>query len=402
MIGRLSIVSKKEIDALSHAIGRIGQGSLQVTIPPTAAALEPVRLAVEKLKRSIVLHIEDLDSERHLLYMTLNSVPDAVFVFDGDTIAFMNDEARTAFALHDFHIGQSLSEVGLPVSLATHVDSILTSGCGTAKDLDPDPLGRAFRVVSACIDANTNPPQTLVIITDITSRIVLDRVRTDFVAAASHELKTPVAGIELVSETALLALQDGNIEAATAFVEQLRGEAQNLRRLVADLLDLSRFENTVDSDSVCDIHGTVHNTMLSHTITANAKNLDLACDFSGIANEDIYVKASPTDVAIILDNLVDNAVAYTDAGEVLISVEATDDTVSIEVSDSGIGIPPEEMSRIFERFYRIDKSRSRVSGGTGLGLALVKHSVERLGGSIEVDSIVGDGSRFVVTLPRAK
>jgi len=129
--------------------------------------------------------------------------------------------------------------------------------------------------------------------------------------------------------------------------------------------------------------------------------LTLDVDLSAVRGVDVFVAAEPTDIAIALDNLLDNAIAYSDQGSVRVSVRAAESVVRIVVADTGEGIAPEHLPRIFERFYRVDQARSRESGGTGLGLALVKHVIERNGGGVAVSSEVGFGTRFTLTLPRA-
>lgn len=396
-----SIVSKDDVEKLAQTIRRMDEGNLTISVPPTASSLTPVTDALRSLKHNFTQYVHALNEERRTLNVTLNGLTDAVLLFEGTKATFINNAAQTMFGLYDFHTGLTLDELELPSRVNSTITRMFKLDRAVGRELEPDPNGRSLKVTSAPLESHNNRRTTLITISDITKRVLVDQIRTDFVAAASHELKTPVAGIELVSETALLALKDGDTETATGFIQQLQGEASNLRRLVTDLLDLSRFETAVDTHSVADVRHVVHTTLLSHRVTAEAKGLELASDFSALGDEEVFVKGSPTDVTIMLDNLVDNALAYTDSGEVLISVEATFDEVAIEVSDSGIGIPPSEIARIFERFYRVDQSRSRASGGTGLGLALVKHAAERLGGTVEVESVVGDGSRFTVTLPRA-
>jgi len=120
-----------------------------------------------------------------------------------------------------------------------------------------------------------------------------------------------------------------------------------------------------------------------------------------VRGEDIFALCDATDLAVALDNLVDNAIAYTEQGSVIVSLAAHEDAVQVSVTDTGLGIPSKDLSRIFERFYRVDRGRSRESGGTGLGLSLVKHVVERSGGTISVTSEPGRGSTFTIELPRA-
>ncbi|MGV8083729.1 MAG: sensor histidine kinase [Coriobacteriia bacterium] len=171
---------------------------------------------------------------------------------------------------------------------------------------------------------------------------------------------------------------------------------------VADLLDLSRLEATPPPDSVTDIRRAIGNAVATHGPAADRKGLELSADLSAVRGIDVFAAADPTDVAVALDNLLDNAIAYTGSGSVRVRVEATGAEVRLAVTDTGPGISAEHLPRIFERFYRIDRARTRDGGGTGLGLALVRHVAERSGGSVEVRSEVGAGTTFTVRLPRAK
>jgi two-component system sensor histidine kinase SenX3 len=243
--------------------------------------------------------------------------------------------------------------------------------------------------------------RTLVVISDVTDVRRLDAVRRDFVANASHELKTPASAIQLLAEAADTAAADGDSEQALIFVGQMKEEAARLRHLVIDLLELSRLETGPAAGSVTDVRSAVENALTGHRAAAAAAGLDLVLDESAIVDQDVYAAADPTDVAVALDNLLANAVAYTEEGSATVRLTADADTVTVEVSDTGAGIPAEHLSRIFERFYRVDAARTRMSGGTGLGLSLVRNAVERSGGTVEVVSSVGRGTTFTVRLPRA-
>jgi signal transduction histidine kinase len=221
------------------------------------------------------------------------------------------------------------------------------------------------------------------------------------VSNASHELKTPVAGIQLLAESAETAATDGDVEQSLGFTRQIEAEAARLKRLVSDLLDLSRLETAPAPDAITDVRQAVDNAIAGHRGTASRQRLALSVDLSAIRGVDVFVAAEPTDVAIALDNLLDNAIAYTESGSVNVSVKASDSSVRIKVADTGSGIAPEHLPRVFERFYRVDRARSRESGGTGLGLALVRHVVERSSGTVSLSSEVGVGTTFTVTLPRA-
>jgi len=270
-----------------------------------------------------------------------------------------------------------------------------------ATELQADPLGRTLRLLVAPLDDATGEGRTLAVVSDITERARLDAVRRDFVANASHELKTPVAGIQLLAESAETAASDGDIETSLMFSRQIEAEAARLKRLVGDLLDLSRLDTAPEPGAITDVRAAVENALAGHRGAAARAGLVLEADLSAVRDVDVFAAADPTDVAVALDNLVDNALAYTAEGSVRIAVKTSSGSVTIAVSDTGPGIAPEHLPRIFERFYRVDRARSRDNGGTGLGLALVRHVAERSGGTVSVDSRVGSGSTFTLRFPRA-
>lgn len=232
----------------------------------------------------------------------------------------------------------------------------------------------------------------------------LERVRTDFVANASHELKTPVAGIRLLSESIERASKDGDVDIIPVFTERLNKESQRLQNLVTELLDLSRLENGGlggRNKETCDLASVVSTSYETHVAKARHKGLKFVYD-DGVGSDELCrVNLPPADASLLVDNLLDNAINYTDEGTVKVSLSCTDSKVTLSVRDTGIGIPTADQERIFERFYRVDKGHSREMGGTGLGLSLVRHAVERAKGVITLDSKLGEGSTFTVILPKA-
>lgn len=231
-----------------------------------------------------------------------------------------------------------------------------------------------------------------------------DQVRSDFVANASHELKTPVAGIRLLSEAIRDASDLGDEKSLHLFIDRLDNEAERLQRLVIDLLDLSRLEEQQNSERTprADLHSTLTTSYLAHKGQAEDKGIELVLDDRSQPGDNCYADMEPSDASLIFDNLIENAIMYTDEGSILVTLEPRVHETEISVKDTGIGIPQADQSRIFERFYRVNKARSREVGGTGLGLSLVRHAVERGSGSIEVNSTVGQGTEFVVHLPKSK
>lgn len=235
--------------------------------------------------------------------------------------------------------------------------------------------------------------QHLLIIRDITKIRKLEEMRYQFVSNVTHELKTPLTSIQGFVET----LKEGAIndkEVAAKFLDIIDIETKRLNMLIQDILFLSEIENA----SQRKLEQTEVTKMTKEVISllekqAIAKNITLNFD-----NKDdlILENTNSNDIKQLIINLVSNAIKYTDQGEILISTEMTEKGKMIKVKDTGIGIPKESIPHIFERFYRVDKSRSRKSGGTGLGLSIVKHIVSLYGGTISVESEEGKGSTFIV------
>jgi two-component system sensor histidine kinase SenX3 len=235
----------------------------------------------------------------------------------------------------------------------------------------------------------------LVVVQDVTEERHLDAIRRDFVENASHELKTPASTIQATAETLRQAAED-DPEAVRRFAGRLEREAVRLSRLVADLLDLSRIESGSSIDD---------RVSLAALAREESQRLAAAADQAGVtleirAETERPIIGSARDLSLLIRNLVDNAIRYSGEGDkVFVEIEPAGDGVVLRVRDTGIGIPTRDLSRIFERFYRVDRARSRETGGTGLGLAIVKHIVENHGGRTRVESELGRGTTFEIELP---
>jgi two-component system, OmpR family, phosphate regulon sensor histidine kinase PhoR len=239
---------------------------------------------------------------------------------------------------------------------------------------------------------------TIVIIDDVTEALRTQRIRTEFVAHASHELKSPVAGLQALAEAVRQAVQD-DPQAADRFSKQLVKEAVRLGRLIGDLLDLSRLEESSKmSNEKVDISLVGQREAELAGEWAAAKDIELNMSIA----PSVIVFGDDQQLSLMLRNLLDNAIRYTpEEGHVALDIRSEGDEAVVRVIDTGIGIPMAAQGRVFERFYRVDKARSRDRGGTGLGLAIVKHAVELHGGTIGLESELEQGSTFTVRLPSA-
>ena len=255
------------------------------------------------------------------------------------------------------------------------------------------------------VDANIVPidgkepgeQNLIVLLYDITEIRRLEKVRTDFVTNASHELKTPVTALKGFSETLLDGAMEDK-EVLKQFLEIMLAESSRLDFLVNDILELSKLEQKQVPLKIEEINLTeaVISTFQLVKQKADEKKMKLNI----IEEDNLFITGDSSRLKQILANLINNAVVYTqESGEVEVTIKKENNFAVIKVSDNGIGIPEDEQDRIFERFYRVDKARSRNSGGTGLGLSIVKYLIENLNGSISVESKLGLGTTFIVKLP---
>ncbi|MBX3095718.1 MAG: GHKL domain-containing protein [Fimbriimonadaceae bacterium] len=232
---------------------------------------------------------------------------------------------------------------------------------------------------------------------DVTELRHLETVRRDFVANVSHELRTPMTTIRAMSET-LLEDETNDAELKDRYLGRVISEIDRLTRITEDLLVLSVAESQTKPHSVFDLSELVQSVMRQLQGKAEQKSLLLVEEL----DSGCFVAGNESQLVQVVVNLIDNAINYTSEGEVRVTLMPTDKECILTVADSGIGIPAEHLGRIFERFYRVDKGRSRSTGGTGLGLSIVRNIVESHRGRVSVSSVMGEGSTFAVTLPRVE
>ncbi len=230
----------------------------------------------------------------------------------------------------------------------------------------------------------------------------VNKIRRDFVANVSHELKTPATSLRLLAESLEETIDEDPVQ-ARLFAAQLKRETGRLSQLINDLLDLTRLESQegVENPAPVDVRSVLMTVLARMRRVARKKNITLQWKRFGKAAQ-YTVNGDEAQLTSMFTNLVDNAVKYTPPGgrvEVTGGFEGSE--IVIRVSDTGIGIPEGKLPRIFERFYRVDKARSKETGGTGLGLSIVRHVAENHGGRVTVESTLGEGSTFTVYLPRS-
>ena len=400
-------ISRPILDAIwfvrNIASGRLKHRTLRVG---STRELRDLGTALDDMRRQIQTHIGQITLEKSRLEAVLASITEAILVTDqSGRILMGNGTFEKLFGVSDAIEGR------MPIELVRHrdvqdaIEQTLKTGQVVFLDLTrSDSRERHFDVQIAPILQDDHMAGSVTIFYDITELRRLERIRKDFVANVSHELRTPLTTIKGCAAT----LADGaldNREAAQRFVQMINTHADRLHNLIEDILDLSRIESGALplKTGVYPVHEMVDSVV--GQIRPQAKEKTLTIEINTKENAQVQCDRKLIEQALL--NLLDNAVKYTpEGGKIWIQTrdfkqgENTQTRIALEVKDTGIGIPLSDMDRIFERFYRVDKGRSRAMGGTGLGLSIVRHIMDAHGERVYVESEQGKGSTFGLTLPK--
>jgi two-component system, OmpR family, phosphate regulon sensor histidine kinase PhoR len=339
----------------------------------------------------------ELRAERDLQKRILEAMHEGVVVVDRDgRIVLVNPAIRSTLLLGADAVGKLLIETVRHAQIDTMLDRAREDPEDQPLELElPGLKPRRLLVTAAPLSGDEEG--LLLVFVDVTELRRLESLRRDFVANASHELRTPIAAVRSATET----LQSGALEdrtAANRFLDIIERNAQRLQSLVEDMLELSKLESNefkLKRERV-ELQRVVPIVLALFRERAEKKGVRLSAEL-GLALPP--VEGDSRALEHVLSNLVDNAVKYCPSGSrILVSAAEDDGRVRLVVSDTGPGIAAEHLTRVFERFYRVDAGRSRELGGTGLGLSIVKHMVETMRGRVSVESAVGKGSTFTVSL----
>lgn len=367
----------------------------------TGDEIEDLSHALNQMARRLRRNIEAITENSSRLEAVLRAVPGGIIAVDSNMNVIMaNPSARNMFSITDKPEGRHFLEVTQNKGLESVIQEALMKPNVVERELSlPRGMETTFlQVFAASILSEGKGYGVILLIQDITHLRKLENLRKDFVANVTHELKTPLTVIRGFVDTLKdPAMPRGDI---SRFLDIIALESERLTRLINDVLLLSEIENIAESPKTkVDLRGSVQEAVQLLEGAAREKGLAFTAD---IPEARIEVIADNDRIKQLAINLIDNAVKYTPAGgSVRISVHAEETLAVLSVEDTGIGIPEANIPRLFERFYRVDTSRSRSLGGTGLGLAIVKHIVSLVDGHITVKSRVGEGSVFTVYVPLA-
>lgn len=397
------------LDALTLAARQIATGQIPQEIPErTRRELGDLALAFESMSRQLAGRIADLQDQRKRLQhnneqleTVMGAMVEGVIAVDaGERVLLANSAA--------FHLLEMspATMVGRPIWEAVReprIDELIRQALRgePTERLEFEVLRAQYTVSVAASQLPGDPcPGAVLVLHDVTELRRLERLRREFVANVSHELKTPLTSIAAYTETLLDgAVDDPDIN--RQFLKRIEEQADRLQALIADLLSIARMETDDSAYELVsvDIAEIITASLDAHQGVADAKRIEL-CAAGAIEPDSLW--ADPEGMRTVLDNLLDNAINYTaSGGRVTVRWFPEGEWLQVDVIDTGVGIAKEHQTRIFERFFRVDKARSREVGGTGLGLSIVKHFCQMFGGTVSVSSQFGRGSTFSVRLKRA-
>lgn len=394
----------RPITELKKGAIRFADGDLHYRLDvPNSEEFAALAEAMNAMASQLHARITTITQQRNELEAVLSGMVEAVLVIDShENIRSVNESAEKLFQIDSSKVkGRKVQEAIRNTDLRLFVAETLLREEPLEGDIvilgDPEKFLQAHSAILR--DVNGNTVSALVVLNDVTRLKALENIRRDFVANVSHELKTPITSIKGFLET----LREGALkdpEHAERFLDIIIKHTDRLTAIVDDLLSLSRIERDAEKGEIA-----LEDRRIAEVLDAvgkacrkraQLKNINLECE----ADNAIVAKVNATLLEQAIVNLVDNAVKYSEPDQtVIVRAERTDGEVVIKVVDEGCGIPRDHLERIFERFYRVDKARSRKVGGTGLGLAIVKHIISAHGGRITVESSLGRGSTFSIYLP---
>jgi len=374
---------------------RIAAGELSARLAENSTdEIAQVAAALDRTARTLESSFVDLQRNRAELEAVLNSMHDAVIAIAADRRVLWSNGAAGRLLENAPSKGTALVEIIRAPEAGSAVATALQGGIRSAIIHSAIP-GRTFRLTAAPMPAHG----AVLVLHDISDVERLEKTRRDFVANVSHELRTPLTSIQGYAETLL----DSPAGEATRqeFLQIIRSNAIRMSRLTEDLLILARVESGEQKLATAPVPASeiVRETVANLRGVANQRGVTLEID----AAPDFEVLADRDAVQQVFNNLIENALNYAAVGRrIVVGAAEVNGSVEFHVRDFGPGIPSEHLPRLFERFYRVDKARSRESGGTGLGLAIVKHIILNHGGTVRAESQLGHGSTFRFTLPLAR
>ena len=395
---------ERYLNTVMRALDRFSEGNFDARLEDASGNNREI-----EAYNAIIARIQDRvfrqRSRNHVMSTVMSQMQNGIIAVDADLrVIFVTSVAKKLLGIVGNAEGMLIHEASKDVRLdELFKEAMRQDGVYTNEVAARTAVGRGhrpLRLYVSCMRQDGRIVGALAIVEDITELRRLEQVRTDFAANVSHELKTPLTSIQGFVETLDAGAID-NPEMAHKFLRIIMMETERLTRLINDILSISKLESGDTEVATERIRLDKKAYDVCEMLSIHASEKQVTINYR-LNDEPVYIIGNPDRVEQLLINLTENAIKYNKpGGSVTVQVFANQDEANVTISDTGIGIAEEHLPRLFERFYRVDKGRSRQMGGTGLGLAIVKHIVRSMNGEIEVQSKLGEGTEFLITLPLA-
>lgn len=351
--------------------------------------LAPLLTHIERQKEQIHNQYKELEVRKSEFYAIIENMNEGLVLLSRDyTVLSINPAAGAFFSASPECIGKDFLTLERNHEINKALDNAVQDG---RSEIEVSRNGHEYQLNISRIGSDEQTSGVVILVFDISDKVFAERNRKEFTANVSHELKTPLQSIMGSAEL----LENGLVKAddVPKFIGRIRSEAARLVTLIEDIIRLSQLDESTDFPlEDADIYEIAKDEAEMLSLTAQKRNVTIS-----VKGKSTVIHAPKQLLHEIIYNLCDNAIKYNkEGGSVEVSVEESDNNVMLSVSDTGIGIPLDNQNRVFERFYRVDKSHSKETGGTGLGLSIVKHAVQYLNGKISLESTVGKGTKISV------
>ena len=405
LLGRFTSDLIKPIQKMSKIAAKIADGNYgeSINLKSHSKEIDKMTQQFNLMSKKLEKKINEISEEKNKAEAILSSMVDGVIATDENgEIMLINPAAREMLFIDEKHVrDKDFIQVVRNYKINELLEKVLKENDIISQEIL---LQREEEKILRCHFASiTNEENNIkggvIVFTDITELRRLEQVRKDFVANVSHELKTPLTSIIGYVDT-LLENENINKNTKNKFLKIIKDEADRLGILIQDLLNLSKFEDSNPELNPGNINNLINKTVSILEEKAGKKNISIK---TKMAEDSLQVYMIKEQIEQVMINLIDNAIKYTpEDGEIEIKVLEKENKVLVEVIDNGIGIPQKDQQRIFQRFYRVDKARSRSMGGTGIGLSIVKHIIKSHDSEINLESESGKGSKFWFYLKKVK
>jgi len=361
---------------------------------PSYDELSPLLRRIDSQQKELKLQAYELQKSKDELDIVIGGMSEGIVLMNANGyVISINRTARRILSVRGRAEGKQFITLSGNMDINDAIETV--QGGGKVKKVI-DLAGGRYQLEATPVNSDEKISGIALLLFDVTEKENMEQMRREFTANVSHELKSPLHSISGYSELIMTGIATG--EDSINFAERIHSQARRMTQLIEDIISLSQLDEGIGDMQIQPVNLKVVAITVIKELAAKAREQNISVEFKG---DNVNVRAIPQLIYSILYNLTENAIKYNKSnGSVIISAEENEKEIQLTVKDTGIGIPPEHQNKIFERFYRVDKSRSKQNGGSGLGLSIVKHAALVHNATIQLESVYGEGTEITVIFPK--